>query len=261
MTTDIWTILTAPPLKVSTRPKRRQYANDWRYLSGFFEWAVDRSVTALWAALRVFLWVSMVPLILSGRLFEGFAAFFWLGLITLLTLAPVAIRHLPENAKHRGYLILGLLLLAVIPAPMQALIALGVLTIAAAWSFALSVRDMWTAYIAVRDVSAAGKAKLRRAWAALQSRPPSFNLGPMMVMATATTEHRPQIAVHQEQGGSDSDDGDADHHVSKGSQNRDQPRQQGQKLSWDELYKQLQALRAEFYEIKAGEVSHAASQN
>lgn len=83
-----------------------------------------------------------------------------------------------------------------------------------------------------------------------------------MMMAAATTEYRPASAAGftetRNVGGAD-DDGDGNH--AEQVEHRNQSHQQGQNLSWNELLVKFEALRAEFYEIKAGETSHGSDQN
>lgn len=79
----------------------------------------------------------------------------------------------------------------------------------------------------------------------------------MNLMATAAAEHRPKIIVHQEEGGSDSDDGDGNH--VEQVEERDQPQHEGQKLTWVELLAKLEALRVEFYAIKNGKEDTASA--
>ena len=141
------------------------------------------------------------------------------------------------------------------------LIGLGALSYGSGKLIKAWVVNIQATYRAIRDIGAVGKAKLRQTWTALQLRPLVFSFGPAVMMATAATEHRPRITVHQEQGGSDSDDANGNHHADGGDQNRDEPHHEGQKLTWVELLAKLEVLRAEFYAIKEAQdnVQHTDS--
>lgn len=102
----------------------------------------ERLTNAFLAAVRAVLWVLLSLLLLRGYHSQAFNMFVWAGLCSLLTLAPPAIRCLREHSPERNYLILGTLFTVLVPAPMRAAIAMGLLIIAAAWSFAATVRDM-----------------------------------------------------------------------------------------------------------------------